>query len=442
MAARAHAEDLLPDAVMTVFGGSGRRLRPPRRSGYAVAPLAALAAVPVVAAVLRQGYCLENGWDGAAPLWRMCYSDLATSVETSGVGNGLAAYLSPDGGVHLDQPVLSGAVMTLLGGLAPGTGRAQQRWFVALWAVLAVLLLAATVWLVATHRGVRADPSQVALAPVVALTVLLAPDLVGVALATAGTWAWTRRRPTLAGVLLGLAVTARTYPLVVLAAVALLAIRERRTGDLAALFRGAGAAVVAVAALFAATDPAALGRAYSTWWSSGVGMGSPWYILTLARSPLGAQAGAVLAVLGWVLAVVLVLLLALGSRRRPTIGQLALVGVGVVLLTGKSFPVQTSLWLVPLVALAGLRWRDHLLWAGAEALHFVAIWLYVGGLGAPSRALPGGWYALFLMLRLIAVGYLVWRTWYDVTAPQPGPAAAPATAPASTPAPAEGLASE
>jgi hypothetical protein len=419
---------LLPSGLLAILGGPGRRLRAARRGGYALAPLALLAAVPVVGAVLRQGYCLQHGWDGAAPLWRMCYSDLATSVETSGVGNGLAAYLAPDGGVHLDQPVLSGAVMTLLAGLAPGEGPTQQRWFVALWAMLAVLLLAATVWLVATTGRVRSDPSQVALAPVVVLTVLLAPDLVGVALATAGIWAWSRRRPALAGALLGLAVMARTYPLVVLAAVALIAMRERRTGDLAALGRGAGAAVVAVTALFAATDPTALGRAYLTWWTSGVGMGSPWYVFTLAGAPLGATAGAGIAVLGWVLAVVLVGLLALGSPRRPTIGQLALVGVGVVLLTGKSFPVQSSIWLVPLVALAGVRWRDHLLWAGAEALHFVAIWLYVGGLGVPSRALPGGWYSLFLMLRLLGVGYLVWRTWQDATEPAPRPGPAPPAA--------------
>ena len=63
-----------------------------------------------------------------------------------------------------------------------------------------MLLLGAMVWFVATTRRVRADPAQVALAPVVALTVLLSPDILGVALATAGLWAWSRRRPATAGI--------------------------------------------------------------------------------------------------------------------------------------------------------------------------------------------------------------------------------------------------
>ena len=50
--------------------------------------------------------------------------------------------------------------------------------------------------------------------------------------------------------------------------------------------------------------------------------------------------------------------------------------------------MQAALWLVPLVALCGVRWRDHLVWAGAEALHFAMVWVYVGGLSKADRGLP------------------------------------------------------
>ena len=100
---------------------------------------------------------------------------------------------------------------------------------------------------------------------------------------------------------------------------------------------------------------------------------------------------------------------------------MAFVLVALALLTGKAFPVQASLWLLPLLALCGLRWRDHLLWAGAEALHFVAVWLYVGGLSTPDRGLPPGWYAVFLTLRVAAVAYLVWRVWHTAAAREPAP---------------------
>jgi hypothetical protein len=95
--------------------------------------------------------------------------------------------------------------------------------------------------------------------------------------------------------------------------------------------------------------------------------------------------------------------------------------VAITLVTGKSFPVQSSLWLVPLVALCGIRWRDHLVWAGAEAMHFVAVWLYVGGLSKPDRGMPPQWYAVFLLLRILAVLYLVWRVWQKAAERDPAP---------------------
>ncbi len=97
-----------------------------------------------------------------------------------------------------------------------------------------------------------------------------------------------------------------------------------------------------------------------------------------------------IAVTGWVIAVLLGAFFALACARRPGVAEVALVMVTVVLVTGKSMPVQASLWLVPLVALCGLWWRDHLVWAGAEALHFGAVWLYLAGVSVPDRALAGG----------------------------------------------------
>ena len=51
------------------------------------------------------------------------------------------------------------------------------------------------------------------------------------------------------------------------------------------------------------------------------------------------------------------------------------------------------------------------------------MWLYVGGLSKPDRGLPPGWYVVFLTVRLLAVGYLVWRVWH--TAAQRAEAPAP-----------------
>jgi hypothetical protein len=118
-----------------------------------------------------------------------------------------------------------------------------------------------------------------------------------------------------------------------------------------------------------------------------------------------------LAVVGLLAAVVAGALFALGTDRRPSVAEVSLVMVGIALVTGKSFPVQASLWLLPLVALCAVRWRDHLIWAGAEAMHYAMVWLYIGAMSKPDRGLPGPWYAVFLTLRVAAVLYLVWRVW-------------------------------
>jgi hypothetical protein len=83
----------------------------------------------------------------------------------------------------------------------------------------------------------------------------------------------------------------------------------------------------------------------------------------------------------------------------------------IVLVTGKSVPVQAGLWLVPLVALIGMQWRDHLIWAAFESTYFVAVWLYIAGLSKPDRGLPKGLYALLLMLRLAAMLFVVTQVW-------------------------------
>lgn len=395
---------------------------PVRRGGAAAAfaPVALLAALPVLASVWRQGPCLERGWGGQEPFWRFCYSDLAVSVQSSGADRGVGPFLAGD--VPLDHPPLTGAFVSLVAGLAPGNGAlAAQRWVLGVWALLGLAALVLMAWWVRTSPGHRdGDPLHVALAPVAALTLLLSPDLLGVVLATGGLWAWSRRHPVLAGALLGAGVMARTYPALLLVVVAMHAWRTGRERELVGVAGGALGAVAVVAGPLLLTSPSTLTRAWAASFENGAGLGSVWYLPTLDGNAWSPTTLTVLGVLGVALAVVLAGVLVLGAPRTPRLGAVALVVVAVVLVTGRSFPVQSSLWLVPLVALAGLRWRDHLVWALAEGIHFVAVWLYLAGLQDANRSLPPSWYALALLLRVAGVLYLASRAWQTATGPSVG----------------------
>lgn len=400
----------LPPGLQTGLGGP-RGARAPRAPGgvAALAPVVLLLGVPLVVAALRQASCATDGWSGRAPIWRQCASPLLAAVAEDGGHRGVLAYLT-GGAPDLDAPVLQGTTTALLATLAPGTAIAEQRWVLVLWLVAAAVLLAGLVVVVGTVRGTAAaDPVALALSPVLALAVLLSADLVPVALATTAVWAWTRRRPEVAGALAGVAVLGGRPALVVLLALALTpppGVRDATRRLLVA----AGAALLLVVGPLAALDLGLLVRPLQAWWTTGAGPGSPLFLPSLARHPLGTSSAAVVSLLGLLLAAGLVLVLA-GRRPRPATADLALLGLVVVLLTGTSFPVASALWLLPFVALVGIRWRDHLVWAGAEAAHLAAFFGWAASQSDLARGLPPAWYATVLALRLLAVGRLGWVVW-------------------------------
>jgi uncharacterized membrane protein len=424
-------QDVLPRGALAIAGGPlGRHASARALSWVAtIVPLLVATAATMALSVAERAHCIQKGWTGSDQFWHACFSDLPALYQLGNLDNGLASYVG-GGGARADHPVLTGAVMAWVGGLVPdGSFLDQTRWYFALWALLGTALAVAVVYLTAASRPLHStNAAQFALSPVLLLTAMLSPDLFGVALASAGIWAWSRRRPALAGALLGLAVTARTYPLLILFALVVLGLRTGRLSAVGRTLAAAAGAGAVVLLPFLVANPGAILRSYELWWDSPAGLGSPWMIPQLVGHPLPTGATTLLAVVGLIVTVGVGAVFALSTSRRPTLAEVVLVLVAVALVTGKTLPVQASLWLLPLVALCGLRWRDHLLWAGAETLHFLAVWLYVGGLSKPDRGLPPGWYAVFLTLRLLAVGYLVWRVWYTAAerAEAPDAAADPA----------------
>lgn len=409
------ASDPVARAASEVIGGPRGRYaaQPGPRWQLTAAVLSALAALPLGFGILFRAPCLRTHWTGTEQFWNACYADLPNAFRDSGLGRGIAAYLQGGADAPVTgQPPLTGFFLMLVGSLVPD-GRPGTRiaWYFALWAVITAVLVLAIIWLVAGSVRRPWLAAHIALSPVVALVAYISADAVGVALATAGMWAWGKRRTTTAGVLLGLAMAARSYPVLILLAIGLLALRS---GRLRAYGRTAGYAVLVLLAVLAATwllNPESAAASYVDWATAGPGYGSPWLLPQLAGHPLPTGAVTALAVVGWVLAVLLGAVLALSSVRRPTVAEVSLVMVGVVLVTGKSFTVQSALWLVPLVALAAVPWRDHLIWATGEAVNFIAVWLVIAATTVPDRGLPGSWYAAFSMLRALAVLWLVVSVW-------------------------------
>jgi hypothetical protein len=376
----------------------------------AAAVLVGLSSLTVAFGVLQKAHCFSKGWNTPDQFWHACYSELPVVYQSSGLGHAMP-YLP--GAQPLDQPLISGLVMWLVGLAVPdGSALVQQQWYFAWWAVLITTIVMALVAVtVASVPGAPWRAAHVALSPVLVLAGLVSVDLLGVLLTSVALWFWGRGKVPWAGFILGLAIAAGSYPLVLLVAIGLLAVRSGRVGAWARLAGTALATWFAVSLPWLVMNADALLSVYRTWWRASASYGSVWMVPALLGHGLSPGVVTALAFAGWLAALAGGAFFALTLDRRPTVAEISLVMLLIVLVTGKAVPVQAGLWLLPLIALVGLKWRDHLIWAGVEATYFVAVWLYIAGLSKPDRALPPGSYSLLLGLRLIALLFVLERVW-------------------------------
>jgi uncharacterized membrane protein len=408
-----------------VLGGpAGVRIAPVRRWWTPLRILLTLAALTMALGVFEREPCQAHAWsrsDGQQYA-HACYSDIPQLYRERGFAEGDWPYLDSGNYQPLEYPVLTGffmqvaAVITRPLAAAGIDARAVRFYDVnAVMLGIAGLVIVGATMLLAGRRPW--DAAAVAASPLVALDGTINWDLFAVALTALGMVAWARRRPACAGMWLGLAVSAKLYPLVLLVPLACLCLRTRQT---AAFGRTLGAAATAWAAVnvpIALLAPAAWQEFYTFNAQRGADFGSIWFTLDKAGHPVGdlnlvsgALTVAGLGVVG---------LLALRAPTRPRLASLAFLAVAVFVMTNKVWSPQYDLWLLPLAALARPRWRDLLIWQAGSAVYFVGVWLYL--LSGYDRGLSQGGYDVLLLLRLVCLLWLVGVVIRDVLDPRRDP---------------------
>ena len=236
---------------------------------------------PLRAVLLLAVALLALGWLGKAPClqqydtddgpaldWRnnrqyvaMCYSDTVPLYGIEKLDSGGVPYRDAwvqDAGTpteqlrYMEYPVLTGFFQYGNARLAAGWLElvAQQPWlptalpvvvyftFTAFWLALAWLV---AVWAVCRLRPSRPwDAALVACSPLVAVHAFTNFDALAVAFATAALLAFARRRPWLAGALLGVGGAVKLYPLILLVPLVLLGGRARVLHPRVAVRHGPG----------------------------------------------------------------------------------------------------------------------------------------------------------------------------------------------------------
>jgi uncharacterized membrane protein len=290
------------------------------------------------------------------------------------------------------------------------------------------------------------DAAMVGLSPVLFMYAFTNWDLVAVALTGLGLWAWSRGSPLWAGVLLGIGIGTKFYPLFVLLALLMLCARAR-------LWRAAAEVTFAtVAGIFVTYVPAiVISKSFAfpgtcspehplsgwRWFFSlsqtrGADWGSVWLVAQhlfggdgIGRA-LNAQpaCGASPTTLNLVSsASVLVVVAAVGALvalapRRPRVGQVALLLVAGFVMLNKVDSPQYALWLVPLAVLARPRWTSLLIWQCSEVLLGAANLYTLISLDHSDQGLPLDTYLVVIVLRDLVLTGLLALVVRDVLVPR------------------------
>ena len=382
---------------------------------------------------MKQAPCASGDWSGSRQYTHFCYSDEVPLYGIYGLDHGAVPYLDS----RVEYPVLTGGFI----GLAAAAGRVYDGAARALallpdlppvesYTVLTCLLLSVCALLVT--RGVLGlsgrrpwDAAMVALSPVLLVHAFTNWDLFAVALTTFAMLAWARRWPTTAGVLFGLAVATKFYPLLLLGALFVLCLRAGRLRTWTRTMVAAAVAwlVVDIPIAVLAPDNWAWFFVFSrqrpanpeTVWNIALYLSdNRWFDGPLAQ-------GQVPTVLNTVITVVLVVFaaavawLTLAAPVRPRVPQIAFLLVAGFLELNKVWSPQYSLWLLPLAVLARPKWRSLLVWQVTEAL----VWMItmLNYLGTQNRGIGVEWFFLSVSLRDVVVLVLMGLVVRDILRP-------------------------
>jgi len=363
---------------------------------------------------------------------RGCYTDIYPLYYTEGLAAGKAPYAAHPGSHPVEYPVLIGGAMQAVTWLVKNIDvTIRGRAFFDITAVLLAVCAVAGVLATARAAGVdrRWQALMVALSPALILNAFVNWDLIALALAALGLAAWAARRIIWAGVLFGLAVATKFYPLIVFGPLLLLCLRAGRLREFAKMMAAAVLGWLAVNLPVMIAAPS--GWAYFFVFSKerGADWGSIWYLFEHFNVPVlgNPQLDAVnkLAEVFFAAACVAIVVLALAAPRRPRLPQLCFLVLAAFLMTNKVWSPQYVVWLVPLAVLARPRLWPYLLWQAAEVAYFFGIWGYLlfvyiaeGHPVSGYQGVSSGWYFATLGARFLAVGLLAAYVVRDILRPE------------------------
>jgi uncharacterized membrane protein len=382
---------------------------------------------------VQKSPCRDGDWQNLRQYKEFCYTDVLALYYAEGLSEGKVPYLDHP----VEYPVLTGAFMGLIGlpvhafgSVRPGIN--QGTWFYNVNAlVLGAIGVASVAAILALRRRRPWDAALFALSPALLVTATVNWDLLAIGLAVFGLYAWARRWPVAAGVLLGLGTAAKLWPGFLFVPLIFLGLRTSRN-------RPVWTAIGAGVATWLVVNLPVMAANFDNWkrflqlnTERPIDWGTLWYIgehFPRGQGHYGLQPFHWLAThvdpqLNYLTSVLIGLAwlaiggLALFAPERPRLAQLAFLTVAAFLLFNKVWSQQFVLWLLPFAVLARPRWGAFLAWQVAELGYFFAFYGELMG-ASGKQVFPEGVFVLASILRLATVAVLCGFVVHDILHPR------------------------
>ena len=373
---------------------------------------------------------IDLDWSGNRAYVSACYNDIIPLFSGRGLDTGGFPYAyswqEDDVTRYLEYPVLTGYFQGIMGWLARVSYAPVEAvskylvpvpmagWYFILTVLVLSLFWVATVRMACALAGRRIwDIMLVAASPLVLVHAFTNWDILAIFFAVAGLLLFARGRTAWAGVAIGLGTATKLWPLFLLGAIIVLALRLRR-------FRALIIVAITTAVTWLVVNlPVML--AYPEAWNEFNRLNSTrsWEWTTIyavaARltlfdgfDPDGAEVPQILNTVSLALFIascVAIAILGLVVKRQPRMAELVFLIIAAFLLFNKVWSPQYSLWLVIPAVLAFPRWRLLLTWMAVDMLVWPVLMWHMHG--ADNNGLPAEFLDVVVLTRTGLIVVLV-----------------------------------
>ncbi len=349
-------------------------------------------------------HCRDSGWGSPDVYVHMCYSDISALYGAREINADKWPYSSIENSV--EYPVLTGVAMWATGLLIDDPN--GYRSYFDLNILIITLLLFASIFILW-----RMKPEYVALfpiAPAVFGSLFINWDIYAVLFALVSLYFYKEEKLDLSAIFMGVAISTKFYPGVILFGIALILWNQKRLKKLLRYI------VITSGTWLAINLPVATNN-LDGWWrffklniERNSDLGSIWYASALLKFPQPNVNNITIIFFLIALGVIGVFYFMVAQSRSDfaNLATVAFLTVAAFVTISKVYSPQYILWLTPLAVLAMTKdqeRRSFWIWQGTEALYHFGIWQYLASYTGAKFGISETFYAIIILIRIAGLAY-------------------------------------